>query len=449
VSECRHEKPFGSFVPVLAHSFAYMNLNRIQPPAFQAIHEIKLPPVESNRLDNGIPLHMIRVAQQPVLRLECVFDAGTWHEYVPGSAFFAMKMLVEGTSSRSSAQISEYIDRYGAFIELNSGPDRASLVIYCLTKFLPDVLPLIQELLNEPTFPEKELDDLRNITLQNLRVNYEKNAYLAGVLFREKLFGREHPYGRSQKPEAIEPLTQANVVEFYERVIRNRPFQLILAGHATENDVLLINRVLGQLPVRTDTLPGYSAPIVTENNAITLAEKPDSSQSSIRLGRRLFTRSHPDYFKMLVMNEIFGGYFGSRLMKNIREEKGFTYGISSNMPSFRQDGYFLIGTDVNKENTQQTLDEIQKEIGILQTVPVLEDELETVKNYMAGEFVGALNTPFEIADRYKVILLDQLPADFLTTYIQKIRAISSADIMEMANRYLKTGSLDEVVVGGK
>ncbi len=440
---------FRSFALSRYYSIAFMTLNRTQPPTFQAIHEIQLPAVESNRLDNGIPLHMIRVAQQPVLRLECVFDAGTWHEYVPGSAFFAMKMLVEGTVSRSSAQISEYIDRYGAFIELNSGPDRASLVIYCLTRFLPDVLPLIQELLNEPTFPEKELDDLRNITLQNLRVNYEKSAYLAGVLFREKLFGPEHPYGRSQKPETIEQLTRANVVEFYERAIKNRPFQLVLAGHATEEDVLLINRVLGQLPVRTDTLPGYSAPIVTEKDAITLTEKPDSSQSSIRLGRRLFTRSHPDYFKMLVMNEVFGGYFGSRLMKNIREEKGFTYGISSNMPSFRQDGYFLIGTDVNKENTQQTLDEIQKEIHILQTVPVAEDELETVKNYMAGEFVGALNTPFEIADRYKVILLDQLPADFLTTYIQKVRAISPADIMEMANHYLKTDSLSEVVVGGK
>lgn len=447
----RADEPAGfrSFTHSRFHAFPSMTLNRTQPPAFRAIHEIQLPALVSNRLDNGIPLHMITVAQQPVLRLEFVFDAGTWHEQVPGSAFFAMKMLTEGTASRSSAQISEYIDRYGAFIELNSGPDRASLVIYCLTKFLPDILPLIQELLNEPTFPEKELDDLRNITLQNLRVNYEKNAYLAGVLFREKLFGYDHPYGRSQKPEAVEQLTRANVVEFYERVIRNRPFQLILAGHATENDSVLINRVLGQLPVRTDTLPGYSSPVVAGEDAVTLAEKPDSTQSSIRLGRRLFTRSHPDYFRMLVMNEVFGGYFGSRLMKNIREEKGFTYGISSNMPSFRQDGYFLIGTDVNKENTQQTLDEIQKEIRTLQTVPVSEDELETVKNYMAGEFVGSLNTPFEIADRYKVILLDQLPADFLTTYIQNIRAISATDIMKMANQYLEAGSLMEVVVGGK
>lgn len=426
-----------------------MTLDRTQSPAFQAIQEIRLPVVQTHRLDNGAPLYMIAVAHQPVLRLECVFDAGSWYEQVPGTAFFAMKMLSEGTPQRSSAEISEYIDRYGAFLELNSGPDRASVVIYCLTKFLPDVLPLLRELITEPTFPEKELEDLRNITLQNLRVNYEKNAYLAGVLFREKLFGAAHPYGRSQRPEFVAQFTRSEVINFYEQSIKNNPFRLILAGSATENEVLLINRELGQLALHTNNRNGLAYPERTDDNQTVLAEKPDSIQSSIRLGRRLFTRSHPDYFKMLVTNEVLGGYFGSRLMKNIREEKGFTYGISSNMPSFQRDGYFLIGTDVNKENTQQTLDEIRKEIHILQTEPVPADELETVKNYMAGEFVGSLNTPFEIADRYKVILLDSMPADFLTTYIQNVRAVTLDDIMEAATLYLATDQLCEVIVGGK
>lgn len=232
-----------------------MTLDRTQSPDFQAIHEVRLPAIQSHRLDNGIPLHLIAVAHQPILRLECIFDAGTWYEQVPGSAFFTIKMLSEGTPSRTSAQISEYIDRYGAFLELGSGPDRASVVVYCLTKFLPNVLPLLRELLTEPTFPQKELDDLRNITLQNLRVNYEKNAYLAGVLFREKLFGYDHPYGRSQRPEAVEQLTRAGVTDFYERIIRNRPFQIVMAGHVTENEIILINRELGQLLIRTDSLP--------------------------------------------------------------------------------------------------------------------------------------------------------------------------------------------------
>lgn len=431
-----------------------MTLDRTQSPAFQAIQEIRLPVVKTQYLSNNIPLHLIAIEQQPVLRLECVFEAGTWYEQTvptdrPGASFFAVKMLAEGTPGRSSAQISEYFDRYGAFLELNSGPDRASVVIYCLTRFLPDVLPLLRELLTEPTFPQKELDDLRNITLQNLRVNYEKNAYVAGMLFREKLFGMDHPYGRTQRPEFIEQLTRDGVVDFYERVMRNRPFQIILAGQATEHEVMLIDRELGHLTIRTDDLPAFGGDAVIDDEIPILAEKPDSVQSSIRLGRRLFTRSHPDYFKMVVTNEILGGYFGSRLMKNIREEKGFTYGISSNLPSFRRDGYFLIGTDVNKENTQQTLDEIRKEIRILQTEPVSADELETVKNYMAGEFVGSFNTPFEIADRYKVILLDGLPTDFLSNYIRRLREVTADDILETASRYLADNSLREVVVGGK
>ena len=426
-----------------------MPLNRTLPPAFQAIHEVRLPPVESHCLDNAIPLHVISVAGQPVLRLECVFDAGTWYERVPGSAFFAIKMLAEGTPTRTAAQISEYLDSYGAFLELNAGPDRASLVVYCLTRFLPNILPLLQEMLSEPAFPQKELDDLRNITLQNLRVNYEKNAYVAGVLFREKLFGNEHPYGRSQRPEAVDAVTRQAVIEFFDRAIRTRPFQLILAGQITPTEILLINQTLGQLTVQPGEALASVPALPNIDDQLVLAEKPESVQSSIRVGRRLFTRSHPDFFKMLVTNEILGGYFGSRLMKNIREEKGFTYGISSNMPSFRWDGYFLIGTDVKKENTRQTLDEINKEIRILQTEPVPADELETVQNFMAGEFVGSLNTPFEIADRYKVILLDDtIPADFLTTYIEHVRAVTPPDILEMANRYLLPETLYEVIVGG-
>lgn len=427
-----------------------MQLDRTQSPAFQAIHDVRLPALQSATLDNGIPIHWIAVPHQPVMRIECIFNAGAWYENgQPGAAFFALKMLAEGTARRTSAEISEYVDRYGAFLELNTGPDRASLVVYCLTRHLGSILPLVEELLTESTFPQKELDDLRNITLQNLKVNNEKNAYVAGVLFRQNLFGKEHPYGRSQQPEVVENLTRQSVADFYERSIRNRPFRILLAGHVSELEVQLINERLGVMSVQeaTNEQRTYANPLVAET--MVLAEKAESLQSSIRMGRRLFTRHHPDFFPMLVTNEVLGGYFGSRLMRNIREEKGFTYGISSNLVSFRNDGYFLIGTDVKKEVTQATLDEIRKEITILQTQPVLADELDTVKNFMAGEFVGSLNTPFEIADRYKTILLDGLPADFLSNYVQNLRAVSAEQIQKTAQTYLNDEVLMEVVVGGK
>ncbi len=427
-----------------------MQLDRTQSPPFQAINEVRLPAVQSATLTNGLPIHWIGVPQQPVMRIECIFNAGVWYENgQPGAAFFAMKMLAEGTMQRSSAQISEYIDRFGAFLELNSGPDRASLVIYCLTRHLPNVLPLLKELLTESTFPQKELDDLRNITLQNLRVNAEKNAYVAGVLFRQNLFGKEHPYGRSQQPELVEQITRQTVVDYFDKAIRNRPFQILLAGQVGELEIGLIDKHLGELTILEPVVNNGISFSAALPESVILAEKSESLQSSIRVGRRLFTRHHADFFPMLLTNEVLGGYFGSRLMRNIREEKGFTYGISSNMVSFRNDGYFLIGTDVKKEFTQQTLDEIRKEIHILQTQPVPADELETVKNFMAGEFVGSLNTPFEIADRYKTILLDGLPVDFLTNYVANLRAVSAEAIQQMAKTYLSDELLSEVVVGGK
>ncbi len=426
-----------------------MTLDRTQSPDFQRITSIQLPAVDTTLLDNGLLLHLIAVQQQPILRLELIFDAGTWFETVPATSFFAVKMLSEGTSSRTSAQISEQLDRIGAFLELNSGPDRASVVVYCLTRFLPDVLPLLRELLTESIFPEKELADLQNITIQNLKVNFEKNAHLAGVLARENLFGAAHPYGRSQRPETVEAVTRSDIRAFFDRVIRQRPYQILLAGQAGENEIALLNQFFGQKPVGPPAqAPTHTIPTVSER-VMLLHEKPDSLQSSIRVGRLLFTRHHPDFIKVLVMNEILGGYFGSRLMKNIREEKGFTYGISSNIASFRRAGFLMIGTDVKREFTQQTLDEIRKEIRILRTQPVPAHELETVKNYMAGEFVGSLNTPFEIADRYKTILLDDLPADFLTGYIARVRAVTTDDILEMATIYLAESTLSEIIVGGK
>jgi zinc protease len=426
-----------------------MTLDRTQSPDFQRITSIQLPAVETTSLDNGLLLHLIAVSQQPILRLELIFDAGTWFETTPATSFFAVKMLGEGTATRTAAQISEQLDRIGAFLELNSGPDRASVVVYCLTRFLPDVLPLLRELMTESVFPEKELADLRNITIQNLKVNFEKNAHLAGVLARETLFGAGHPYGRSQRPETVEAVTRTDIQAFFEHVIRQRPYQILLAGQAGENEIALLNQFFGQQPVGPYAeAPAHTIPTNTERVEL-LHEKPDSLQSSIRVGRLLFTRHHPDFIKVLVMNEVLGGYFGSRLMKNIREEKGFTYGISSNIASFRRAGFFMIGTDVKREFTQQTLDEIRKEIRILQTEPVPADELETVKNYMAGEFVGSLNTPFDIADRYKTILLDDLPADFLTSYIARVRAVTTDDILAMATNYLAESALSEIIVGGK
>ncbi|WP_215236931.1 M16 family metallopeptidase [Dyadobacter helix] len=426
-----------------------MLLDRTVAPDYQIIKTIELPEADSYTLENGGLLHVINIGDQPVVRLEVIFDAGNWYEKYPSSSFFAIKMLTEGTATRTSAETSEAFERIGAFTDMTHSSDRAGMVVYCLTRFLPEVLGIVTDLVQHAAFPEKELADLKNITLQNLRVNLEKTAYVATSEFRAAIFGQDHPYGQSQNEADILSLERYQVLEHYNSFINKNKYTVILAGQVSANDVELVRQSLGQASLTADVSVVTRAVSAAYEGKEVLVEKQDSVQSSIRIGRRMFTRDHADYFKMLVTNEIFGGYFGSRLMKNIREEKGLTYGISSHMVTLSREGYIMIGTDVKKEFTQQTIDEIKKEMFRLQTELVSEEELQTVKNFMSGELAGSLNTAFEVADRQKVLLLEGLPSDFFSRYVEQIHATTSQDVIAMANKYLRPETMVEVVVGGK
>ncbi|MCF2489998.1 pitrilysin family protein [Dyadobacter sp. CY347] len=426
-----------------------MTIDRTIAPEFRVINAVNLPDPQTYTLDNGTSLHVINIGDQPVIRLEVIFEAGNWYENEIGAAFFAIKMLSEGTRSKASAEISEAFDRIGAFTEMTHTADRIGIVVYALSRFLPEVLPLVSELIRDAVFPEKEFQDLRNINIQNLRVNKEKNAYLATTAFRAKLFGGNHPYGQSQEEENIAAISIEAVKEHYQQYIKNGKFTVVLAGQVGVNDIKVVNEQLGKNQTEASVPPLKNFEQSVYVNAEVVVERPESVQSSIRMGRKLFNRHHPDYFKMLVTNEILGGYFGSRLMKNIREEKGLTYGISSHLVTLRKEGYYMIGTDVKKEFTQQTIDEIKKEIYKLQTEPVGEEELQTVKNFMAGEFAGSLNTAFEVADRQKILLLDGLPTDFFKHYIDQIHATTAEDVLAMASQYLRPEDMVTVIAGGK
>jgi zinc protease len=427
--------------------FQIMNiLDRSVSPVFQTIETIHFPKLKQINLDNGLPLYIINVGKQPIVRLEIVFDAGSWYETSLGVASFAIKMLSEGTQKYSSAQISEYFEGIGAFTDLGPGLDRANVTVYGLVKHLETILIMIDELLNEATFPEKELNDLKNMSLQSLKVNLEKNAFVANSKFREQLFGKSHPYGKSQTEASIAAIDSEKTRQFYKDRISNQPFTVFLSGQVSDNEVSLVNKYLGQHRpnITTSVRPQFKIESTSDNLHL---DKPEAVQTSIRIGRHLFMRQHPDFYKFMVTNEVLGGYFGSRLMKNIREDKGFTYGISSNMALLRNAGYWAVSTDVKKEFAQATLDEIQKEMKLLQTELVSTDELQTVQNFMAGEFAGSLNTAFEVADRVKLMVLENLEPDFYANYISKIRTVTPQEIIETAQQYLNFEDLQQVLVG--
>jgi zinc protease len=424
-------------------------LDRTISPDFQTIKHIHIPAAQVYTFENGVPLYAINAGEQPVVKVEFSFNAGNWQEPQNGVSLFTVKMINEGTSKYSSAEISEYFDKFGAFTESGQGLDRANFVVYVLKKHLPAILPMVKELLEDAIFPEGELETFKNIQLQTLQVNAEKTSFMANKIFRKTIFGETHPYGNSLTEEAIATINQDVIKDFYQQYWVRKPFRIFLSGNIEDTDIQLFEEHFGKQPLEQTSINQAGNTAINIKSENILIEKDGAMQSSIRIGKQMMTRQHPDFFTMLLLNEILGGYFGSRLMKNIREDKGFTYGISSNLALFSRAGYFVIGTDVKKEFTQKTIDEIHKEIGLLQTKLISESELETVKNYMAGSFAGSLNTPFDIADRYKVIFTENLSLDFYKNYIENIQKISNVMLLEAANKYLQIDSLSEVVVGGK
>ncbi len=422
-------------------------LNRSLAPPFQPITHVKLPAIEEIKLNNLQNLSVAGFGTQEIIKIEFVFNAGTRFTKNKGLGALISKMLTGGTSKFTSKEIASKFDQHGAFTEISQSVEHLHFIIYGLQKYLANYLILFQEIITDCVFPEKELEIQKNIARQNLSLSLEKPAFLANRRFRTLLFGDESPYGASHDIEDINSISRESLLDFYNSYILNCGYQIFLSGAAGKKEIDLVNTYFGKNQIKqTHTSDLIIAERKPEKDKI---ELPSGLQSTLRTGKILFGRTHPDFFKFLVMNTTFGGYFGSRLMRNIREEKGFTYGISSNIVPVVKSGYWLIGTDVIKEKTEETISEIQKEIAILQQDLIKSEELETVINYMSGSFAGSITNPIEIMDRHKAILLNSLPKDYYDTYIEHIRDVKNQDIMEMAQQYLNKETFTNVIVGGK
>ncbi|MFT6204467.1 MAG: zinc protease [Spirosomataceae bacterium] len=420
---------------------------KIAPP-FQAITELPFPDLQTTTLNNGQHLHKVNVGSQPAIKLEIIFEAGSKYQSQKSVAALTSKTLLSGTTKHSSFELAEQFSQYGGFTEISQNAEQLAFSLYGLTHHLENFLPLICDVLTDCTFPKSEFDTQKQISGQQLEVSLEKTSFIANYTFKEELFGKDNPLGSFSSLEDIAAVERTDAINFYNERIREQPFSVFLSGQFDDSHAELVDKFLGALKVNkaSDEKP-IELPETTPKKL--LVEKEGSLQSTIRMGRLMFTRTHPDYFPFAVTNAVLGGYFGSRLMKNIREEKGFTYGISSSMIPMQSFGYFLIGTDVKGEFTQQTLDEIYKEIDILQKETISEDELTIVKNYIIGSVSGSINNAFDIADKYKMLIREGLTKSYYEDFIKNINNVSAEDIKEMATKYLKPAELTEIVVGGK
>ena len=424
-------------------------LNRLAPPPTHPLGTISLPQPVVSHLPNGARLHLLANAAQPVLRLQVVVPAGKLREPVAGLAQLTARMLTEGTATRTARQVADEVAFFGASLECEAGPDRATLTLYCLARHLPALLPLAQELLATPTFPETELTQLKTRIAQNQQVERRKTSFRATEEFNCRLFGRETPYGRFFNEAAFEQLTTADVRAFYAATYQPSRAEIFLSGdvaaHATE-----VAEALGQWQpaaglAALPALPPVPTAYPTGQVAVPVA---GSLQASLRVGRRWPALTEAQTPELLLLTKVLGGYFGSRLMRNIREDKGFTYGIHASVVAREQATSLVIGTDVNGEQAEATLREINLELTRLQTEPLADDELETVKNYTLGKLLGETATVFEQADKYRHLVLQNLPPIYYEQLVQRTQAATAAELLALAQAYLNPTDMLAVVAGG-
>jgi zinc protease len=418
-------------------------LNRTEAPAFKKTTQFDLLKPESTLLKNGLAVHYLHGGQQDVIKIELLFRAGKWQEEKAGAGHFSGTLITKGTKTKSSFEIAKTFDFYGAHIEVNPGLDLISVSLYTLTKNLPSVLGLLSEIISESVFPEKELKQAKDIYLQNLKVNREKTSFQASVNFRKNLFGENHPYGRELEEKDIELLSTNDLLNHHTNFFKD--CMIIVSGKFSGTNQELIDETFSRIernPIKEKAhFPNADKP------ARLIIEKEGSIQASVRIGKRFIGRNNPDYFDVLLLNHMLGGYFGSRLMKNIREDKGLTYGIYSSIHTLMQDNYLSIGADVNKENLEMTFDEIRKELKRLRSELISPDELETARNHFIGSLQAEITTPFSHADKFKNIMIYSLPQDFYNRLIHRIDTISSKDLINTAEAYFHEESFYEIAVG--
>ncbi|MBM3413957.1 MAG: insulinase family protein [Bacteroidetes bacterium] len=416
------------------------------PPIVDAVdYQLELKPYAHHQLANGVDVYMIDAGAEEVLQMEWLYKAGNCYESQNLIAATTNYLLRAGTTQHTAYDLDEQIDYVGAYVNRGCYNQQAGLTLHCLNKHIDVLLPLIREVLTDSIFPAHELLLYQQNMKQRLSVNLRKSDYVAGRLIDAYLFGEDHPYGRYSSPASFDLLTREAILAFYDRYYLHGHFQLFVAGKIPADLLKKLNRYFGDLPIHKTDLPIHTiCPSVQKK--FNIQNDPAGVQGAIRIARPFPGRHHPDFLPALVLNTVFGGFFGSRLMNNIREEKGYTYGIHSHLLNLQQTSAWMISTEAGKEVCEATIKEVYAEMNRICNEPISEEELNLVRNYMMGGLLGDLDGPFQLIARWKNLILNDLPPAHFYRTIDTIRTVKARQLQELAQRYLNPSDFYELVV---
>ena len=410
--------------------------------------QLNLPPHQKTTLRNGVDLYLVDMGTVDTLMMNVIFYAGNCFESENLVANATNFLLKNGTRTKTAYEINDYFEYYGAYLNRQSGHETAELTLHCMKKNFAELLPVVSELIADSVFPEEELGIYKKNMQQRLQVNLRKNDFIAGRLIDAYLFGPTHPYGRFSSLEDYESLNIDAVKKFYAQYYLNGRCVIFIAGPLPADIQSLVETHFGGLPFTGSIKPDQEGAVIlpVKEKKYRITNDPESVQGAIRIARNFPNRHHPDFQKMQVLNNIFGGFFGSRLMANIREDKGYTYGIHSYLTNLVQETALMISTEAGKDVTEATIQEVYLEMKRLRDEPIGREELKTTKNFMIGTLLGDLDGPFHVAGRWKSLILNGLTEDYFYRGIETIKNIQPAELQELANKYLNAPDFYELAV---
>lgn len=418
----------------------------LTPPKIHEVSKIDLRRPIIGQLDNGIPIYDSRIGHEEVLKIELVFNNGRPFEQTLLASRLTNKLIKEGTRKYSGKKIAEIFDYHGATLQLSANLDDSRVAIYTLKKHLDHLLPVLTDMLTKPTFPQGEFTNFVARCKQRLALDLSKNDTVAYRVVTEKIFGEKHFYGYNSNLEMFNAITREDIKAHFENTYGSNNCKIFISGKTDDSVVEKLNQTIGKVLTKKELFQPIATPIPKAEGRVTIPMK-DSLQSAIRIGRHLYNRHHPDYTGMFVLNTIFGGYFGSRLMSVIREERGYTYNISSMLDAFRTDGCFHIGTEVSPEFVEPTIKCIYEEMDKLKNELVGADELKMVRRYLLGNMLTQLDGAFNTSNAVRTLTMDDVPLDDFDKMVATIKTITAEDIRGLAQKLFVKEKMWEVVVG--
>jgi len=424
-----------------------MILNRKKAPDFKGIDHINLIRPQHQKLDNGCNVFCFNSGDQELVRIEWIFANERFNAEKPLLNAAVNTLLNDGTRKLKASEIADKIDFYGAFFQVDYGYDHSSVTLYSLTKHLNHTLAIVKDVLTDSIFPGKELETYIRNQQQKLQVSLQKNDVVARRVFNKALFG-DTLYGFGAKSDDFKSLLREDLLLHFKKMYQPKNCTLIISGKVETHTFNLVTSLFStdwdHANQPDDT--NQPAPLQATEHFY-FVEKPEALQSAIRIGIPAINRTHPDFPALQVLNTVLGGYFGSRLMANLREDKGYTYGIGSGMSSLKQGGALFIATEVGTDVCKAAINEIEKELNLLVNTLIPKEELSLVRNYMLGSLLGSLENVFSHADKFKNLYFSGLDYDYYDRYVEVIKSVNAENLQNLAKQYLNFDNYYKVIVG--